>query len=189
MQLRHPPRLILAVDQAAVSGWCIVVPLGGPGQHALIDWGTATTFAARRTVMAQLLDHQRLRNIPAASVYLVLEDHSKSSWGKFGAATMVGAGKAYGRWEEQWLFHGFTHNHVHDVPAATWRAHVLGSARGGDAARAAAVERARAVCGQVDSVDAAEAVCIGLYAAAHMDRIIEGLGAPKRTRKKRKAAA
>lgn len=188
--MRNPPKLILCVDQAAKSGWCIV-QLAEPSVRIerILDWGTATTFAARRTVMAQLLEHQRQRDIKPANMWLVLEDHSKSSWGKFGAATMVGAGKAYGRWEEQWLFHGFVHSHIEPVAAATWRAHVLGSAKGGDAARAVAVECARRVCGEVDSVDAAESVCIGLWAAANLERVLRGEPAPKKPRAKRRKAA
>lgn len=180
--------MYLCVDQAAVSGWSIVVP-SVTSQLAIVDHGTATNFAARRVVMTQLLEHARRRNIKPSNLRLVLEDHSKNSWGKASAATMVGTGKAYGRWEEQWLFHGLVHAHVHAVPAATWRGSVLGSGKGGEVAREAAKKRARMVLGVEVDEDEAEAVCIGVYAAQHMDRIIAGLGAPKRERKKRRKAA
>jgi hypothetical protein len=186
--MKHPPQLILCVDQAAVSGWCIVVP-SVTSQLAIVDHGTATTFAARRTVLTQLLEHMTARRLTRSDLRMVLEDHSKvptfAARGRRNhSGVFIGMGKAYGRWEEQALFAGLPGSHVHSVAPATWRGAMLGSSRGGDVARAAAVTHARSFVGNVGE-DEAEAVCMALWAAANLERVLRGEPAPVKPRKKR----
>jgi hypothetical protein len=198
VQVRNPPRLILCVDQAAKSGWCIVRPLTTAGAVAevvspdyrnIVEHGTATTFGARRSAMVQFAQHVLRRGLRPSDVWLVLEDHAKNSWGKASAATMVGTGKARGWWEEQWLFHDMTHAHVHAVAPKTWRGAVLNTNKGGDVARDLAQREVRRVLGFDVCEDEAEAVCIGLWAAANLERVLRGEPAPKKPRKKRRKAA
>lgn len=196
--MKNPPRLILCVDQAAKSGWCIVLPLNtrhavaevmSPGRGEIVDQGTATTFGARRSAMVQFAQHMLRRGLRPSDTWLVLEDHAKNSWGKASAATMVGTGKARGWWEEQWLMHDMVLAHVHAVPPATWRGAVLGSGRGGDEARWAAQREARRVLGVDVGEDESEALCMGLWASANLERVLRGEPAPKKPRAKRRKAA
>lgn len=196
--MKNPPRLILCVDQAAKSGWCIVQPPtfgtmnGGEYGQNILDCGMATTFAARRTVLEQLRAEMATRGLTPSDVRMLLEDHSRipsfagrGKGAQRGTSTFVGMGKAWGRWEEQAMFHGIPASHVHGVAPQTWRAAMLGSTRGGDVARAGAVELAERVMGRELAEDAAEAVCIGLWAAANLERVLRGEPAPKKPRKKR----
>lgn len=200
--LRNPPRLILAVDQAAKSGWCIVVPGLMPsspelalamGRRFIADAGTATNYGARVAVMQQLLQSMTAHGLTRADLRIVLEDHSHVSVrGKSqqrGPAVFVGMGKAWGRWEEQAQAHGVPLAHVHGVSAMTWRGALLGSARGGDEARAKAKELAEHTLGRECEENEAEAVCIGLWSAANLERVLRGEPAPKKPRAKRRKAA
>lgn len=198
MQLKNPPRLILCVDQAAVSGWCIVLPSSPyePGYSSVVECGIATTFAARRSVLTQFVAMMGSNGLTPSDVRVVLEDHSRipsfagrGKGAQRGTSTFVGMGKAWGRWEEQAMFAGIPASHVHGVAPATWRAAMLGSSRGGDVARAAAVELAERTMASTLAEDAAEAVCIGLWAAGNLERVLRGEPAPKRERKKRRKAA
>lgn len=182
--MKNAPRLILAVDQAAKSGWCIVFA----GQ--ILDSGTATHFGARKAVLEQLLHTMNAQGLTRSELHIVLEDHSRMpSWKGRGTATLVGTGKAWGRWEEQAQAHGVPLSHVHGVTPATWRGPLLEYSRGGDEARRRAKELAERTLGRECEENEAEAVCIGLWAAGNLTRVLRGEPAPKKPRAKRRKAA
>jgi hypothetical protein len=187
--MKNPPRLILCVDQAVKSGWCIIgMPANTPWH--LVDFGIATTFAARRTVLVQLLELMQQRGLTPSDVRLVLEDHSHVPVIKGrGTGVLVGMGKAYGRWEEQWLFAGLVRDYVHSVAPKEWRGLVLNTNKGGDVARALARKHVLEVLGINADADAAEAMCIGLWSVQHLERVLRGEPAPKKPRAKRRKAA
>lgn len=153
--------VVLAVDQStASSGWALLVP----GSPAAL--GVARTAAERRAVVdaaCLAADSFGLLELP---IVAVLEDHGAFSFsrGNMSVRSLLGMGAARGRWQ-QLLEECVPARYVHMVEPRVWRRAVLGLGNVTAAqAKAAAVLHARAVTGSVVGDDAAEALCIALWA-------------------------
>lgn len=149
------PMVVLGIDQARSSGWCIATP-------ADFASGVVKTAEGRAGVVAAAL---RTAEANGLRLVTVLEDHSgfAMSRGNLSMASRIGLGAARGWWEQALEERGVSD--VHTVEPRVWRKAVLGLGNvKSEQAKAAAVLHARAVTGQVLPDDAAEAVCIALWA-------------------------
>lgn len=146
--------VVLGVDTAATSGWCIAVS----GKR--VDSGELSTLDTPELsrVVRWALDLGRLGGL---RVVLVLE----APWG--GSVTVVAAlGAARERWEGVWRDAGQTPRRVVRVNPSTWRSAVLGRSSIGmsrDAVRAFEQGVARAVVGKPLGPDEAAAVLIARW--------------------------
>lgn len=203
---------ILAVDQAEHSGWCMIVPTPSALAPAriqraphlsIVHWGLASNALERehaiRTALAQSPDRDEL--------YVVLEDHSdiplvaKTRFDRgrgrghkptITTATVLGMGDARGRWREQLELAGLAKSHVRMVTPEVWRGHVLGrrmaKARK-EIAKPAALTVAQSIVKQpLETDDVAEAICIGLWAAEHLEYLINTERAEARQKRAERAA-
>lgn len=159
---------VLAIDQAAASGWAVVrIPDG-----AILDSGTASGelrgFADRARVVALFL-----ALAGDAPVRAIFEDHSDFYFGRGNGspASLIGMGKPRGRWEESLLRVMLPAHIKHDVQTKVWRRAVLGlpSNVRKEHAKASAIAWASAKLGRkVDDDNEAEAVCIAAWAARNL---------------------
>lgn len=177
--------ILACFDQARSSGFAIVetrdpgVPMRSlVGPENVLLFGVARTFQQRAAAMDVLRSAVERRSLSwRADVYAVFEDHSKVPARKGrSTATSLGMGAARGAWDEQLSQLGVPKGHRLKVPVHMWRSAVLGlrpSTPGEDAKRRAVTYVA--ACTRVQEVqhDAAEAFCIGLYAANWVPSKIE----------------
>jgi hypothetical protein len=163
--------IALGVDQARHSGWAIA-----NGRHAL-HWGAATTHAHRRAAVELAISVAG----GAKHLLVMFEDHTKMPIGRGtrddkdtrrdgpnfvvrSTASIIGQGKAYGRWLEVLDMLGVPHVHVDDVEPRVWRAKVGVRGKGTDELKREALKVASGYAGApiVDD-DVAEAVCLAVF--------------------------
>ncbi len=156
--------IVLGIDQAAVSGWCIARRTA-TGTADVIAHGVVTKAAERRDVIARaLLACDVASGERMAAVY---EAHTVGGGDRWNPATMIGMGDARGRWLEALELAGVPRRLCIGVTPYVWRAAMIGSVdkRGRDAGKAAAM---LSCCGRgvtVASDDEAEAVLIAMWGA------------------------
>lgn len=167
--------ILLAVDQAATSGFAIGLLAGV--QARAITVGTARSAAERGKAIETAIALTRVQNETLADIHVIFEDHGDFYFGKGNGSvpSLLGLGAARGRWLEQLELAGVKKGKVCKVATKDWRRAVLGLAGNASAERAksAAVTHARAVIGQDVEHDAAEALCILLWAARNLPASIE----------------
>lgn len=166
--------VILALDQAATSGYSLWLSDAAQPFGVLISSGTAKNHTERAAVLDAA---EGLAKANDAQLHVVFEDHSKVP-ARLGmpTATILGMGDARGRWHEQLDLRGHSKARRYQVAPKVWRTAVLGAFIGSaktEVAKKAAVQHASALTHrECTSHDAAEAVCIGQYAANNMPAII-----------------
>lgn len=163
--------IVMGIDQARSSGYGIALALAVPTLHEV---GTAKTAQHRAEVVQAALALAALHAVP---LHVVFEDHSgiPASHGR-GSPTLLGMGAARGRWEECLALAGVpAARYAHRVAPEIWRRAVLGlsSAASTDRAKATAVTYACAILGQTVEHDAAEALCITVWAARNVPMQLE----------------
>lgn len=150
---------ILAIDQSSKSsGWARIDGLS-------VDVGIAKTAADRDAVCGEMASRYATDD-GVASVVAVIEDHRAFSFsrGNMSVRSLLGMGAARGRWEQALEIHGI--RDIRYVEPRVWRSKVLGLGprASGEQAKAAAVRHAYEVLGYEVGHDAAEALCMALYA-------------------------
>lgn len=153
----RPHTIVLAVDQGAKSGFCIMMN----GEY--FTSGVAKNVRDRQKAVKEAQNLAMCRKFPLMVVY---EDHSGIPARKRGnTRTILGMGAAQGRWDEHLDLEGHRKSLRRKVRPETWRAQVLGlrlfTPRAD--AKAAAVEFCKATHGIDVTHDEAEAICIGHY--------------------------
>jgi hypothetical protein len=148
--------VVLGVDTACTSGWCICVS----GRR--VDSGELDTLdpAELGRVVQWAVDLGAVGSLP---VCLVLE----APWGGT-VATLVGLGAARERWQRAWRDAGQATGRVVRVKPSTWRAPVLGGhyvSAPRDETREQEQLVARAIVGRVVGADEAAAILIARWAA------------------------
>jgi hypothetical protein len=150
---------LLAIDGARSSGWAVYFA------GKLLSSGTVDLHSHDIDAVVELAlggpdrDKARMR-----STVMVIE----KPWNSGHMSAAVGLGGAIGVWRRQWVLAGGSERRIERVHAMTWRARILGAARGltREQWKALAVARARALFpGAVNSDDQAEAILIGLWAS------------------------
>lgn len=154
--------IVLGIDQAAVSGWCIA--RRGIGRPEIIAHGIATKATERRDIIARaLLSCDVTRGEKMAAVY---EAHTTGGGDRWNPATMIGIGDSRGRWMEALELAGVPRRLCIGVPPHTWRAAMIGRHRmKREQWKAAAVLSCRGRGVEVASDDEAEAVLIAMWGA------------------------
>jgi hypothetical protein len=114
----------------------------------------------------------------SALLWVIFEDHTKiPARMARSTATLVGMGDARGRWHEQLDLRGHAKSQRMAVTPQVWRGAVLGAFYASaktDVAKAAALRHAGALTHrECTSHDAAEAVCLGQYAARNLPTILQ----------------
>ncbi len=155
--------IVLGIDQAAVSGWCIARRTA-TGTAEIVAHGVVTKAAERRDVIAQaLLACDVASGERMAAVY---EAHTVGGGDRWNPATMIGMGDARGRWLEALELAGLPRRLCIGVEPHMWRAAMIGRHRWGrDQWKAAAVLSCRGRGVTVASDDEAEAVLIAMWGA------------------------
>lgn len=170
--------VILALDQASASGYCI-------HHERLWLYGLARKATERRAAIHEALHAARSRNL---KLLVVHEDHSgmpllrgtkhdpnRRARPHFGeldhevirnTATILGMGAARGRWLEQLDLEGHPASWVTSVEPRVWRAKLIGGFGDTEAIKKRAIARASQTVGKrVEDHNVAEAVCIAEWAA------------------------
>lgn len=188
----HDPTHVLGVDQATVSGWAIAL-VGGK----VLESGLAKDHCMRAWAVQRAM---RLVDNRAENLLFVFEDHSDiplSNGARFNhknkqaprrnAASLIGMGRALGRWEE--LLDAKLHPERLrlGVTSEDWRGRVLGcrNALGTDELKQRAVRWAHGHMGNLNIADhnEAEAVCIAAWGA------LDGVSVLDRVREVRRVKA
>lgn len=177
---------VLGLDQAARSGWGIA--LVGQSTH-LLAHGVATTHAERKAVAELAVRHAGV----AAQLLVMREDHAGMPLsrltrddrdtrrsGRLGrpersTASILGQGAAWGRWEAVLDELGHPERLRLSVEPRTWRARVLGTARGDtEACKKLAVRWASAQLGKpIEDADEAEGIALTVFAAVDGVALLE----------------
>lgn len=157
-----PKRIILGVDPAKVSGWCLLAATQGNAAH--LTSGTARSQQDREAVAVRLAALTAQHECPC-----VVAAETWGAYGRFGGArTQRGLGEAWGMWRAELDRVGIPARRVVRVYPVQWRAAVLGMGGKGATsdvvrvrARAYAHERYGWTCATDDE---AEAICIATWA-------------------------
>lgn len=171
--------IILAIDQAATSGWAMARVTDGKVSE--LRSGTAKTSDERKAVVSQLVWADYIvsaQAMPVPSqhalkhVQVVFEDHGGFHFGRgnMSMASVLGMGAARGRWLEQLEGVGLKKSRIQSVSPKAWRKAVLGLAGNASSERAkqAALLYARAKYGLSCTDDEAEALCMLAWAVANV---------------------
>jgi len=155
--------IVLGIDQAAVSGWCIARRTA-TGTAEVVAHGVVTKAAERRDVIAQaLLACDVASGERMAAVY---EAHTVGGGDRWNPATMIGMGDARGRWLESLELAGVPRRLCIGVTPYVWRSAMIGRHRmKRHEMKAAAVLSCRGRGVTVASDDEAEAVLIAMWGA------------------------
>lgn len=163
------PCVILAIDQAAVSGWAIWA------QGKLMQSGYTKTIPQQAPVVADALELAALQSLP---LVVVFEDHSdiplqartrqdqfrRGETPERNTATILGMGAARGRWETTLALAGVPRRRWLKVPSKTWR-HLQGITGDGNECKRIAKQLAARHAGRhIGDHNQAEAICIGWWA-------------------------
>jgi len=180
-------RVVVGLDQAVRTGWGIA-----PEHGRVLRHGVATTHAHRLAVLELAL---QFAGGDRRALYVCLEkhdhmpvtrltrfDHDTQRAGPRQAApersnaTLIGMGKAAGRWLELCDLFGVPLSNRFEVRPATWRSIVHGTTRGQTEVikRAAMVFASGAVGEDVTDPDQAEGVCITVWASIHGLAMVDG---------------
>lgn len=168
------PTHVLGIDQAAISGWAIAC-VGG----RVLESGVARERSLREGVIMRAI---ALAGGDVENLLLVFEDHSDIPLGnrarydhrtKHGpqrnAASLIGMGRALGRWEGLLDHYGHPERLRIGVTSEAWRMRVLGCSNkpGTDELKQRALRWARGHTGSLAIADhnEAEAVCIAAWGA------------------------
>jgi len=177
--------IVLSIDQAKCSGWALLNAPLCTERPTTLGIGTAKSAEDRRCVLGRAMEAGDI-----GELLVVLEDHSRFFFARGNAsiASLLGLGAARGRWEERLSDAGHPESMRFTVTPQVWRREVLGLAGNVKAERAksAAVLYATA-CGSRDvTADAAEAYCLGVYAARVL--MPQAMVVLEKARKRRKTA-
>lgn len=165
----------LGIDQAVRSGWAIA-----RGRNVLA-FGLATTHAHRRAAVELAIE---LADGDPRQVIAMLEDHTGMALGRLtrddktstrangrpgaperSTASIIGQGKAYGRWLEVLDMLAHPQTLRDDVKPHVWRGAVGVRGKGTDMLKAEAIKVASGFAGALITDDnVAEAVCIAVFA-------------------------
>jgi hypothetical protein len=180
-------RVALGLDQAASTGWGIAAERGRVMRH-----GVARTHAQRREALELAL---RFAGGEPSALYVWFEKHdhmpvtrltrfdhdTQRAGPRQGApersnATLIGMGKAYGRWLELCDLVGVPESHRCEVRPVTWRSIVHGTTRGTtEVIKRAAMDFASMAVGEpIADADHAEGICITAWASIHGFAVIDG---------------
>jgi hypothetical protein len=152
--------VVLGVDSGAQSGWCFLA------QGKLIASGVARNALERADVVARAQNLERAFKLP---LIVVAETWSRGGWMSF--ATILGMGTGWGRWAEALELAEHPARRIVRVLPSTWRPPTVGTHRGTEAYKAAAIARVRSAhrdeMGRalVAGPDEAEAICIADWGA------------------------
>lgn len=188
--------VILAIDQAEHSGWC--VHYAGVWHHGM----------ARKAVQRNQAVHVafQIAHEAQAKLLVVLEDHSgmpltrgtrfdqdrrRGSYAGHadvirGTATILGMGAAAGRWLEQLELMGHSPSWTMRVEPREWRAKLIGNHGDSEAIKKRAIARASQTVGRaIEDHNEAEAIAIAEWAA--LDGVARFFGAREAERVRRRA--
>lgn len=157
--------IVLGIDQAATSGWCIVERDAGGllGKHRHVASGTCTKAVERRGIVDSAI---KLAGLDVGRVVAVYERHTAGGGGRWNPETMIGVGDSRGRWLEALELAGVPRRQCIGVPPQEWRHAMIGPRRLDRAQwKAQAVLSCRGRGVTVASDDEAEAVLIALWGA------------------------
>jgi hypothetical protein len=149
------PCVILAIDPAKLSGWCLMVCR----DYALS--GIGNTHEARTSVVRLAKTSAEANGLP-----LVVVAETWSRGGPFGGArSMAGLGAGWGRWDEAILAEiGKGYPLVRVLPQV-WRAATFGAGGTSEALKLRSKTFATTIAGRVvDSDDEADAIGIAVWA-------------------------
>lgn len=162
--------IVLGIDQAATSGWCIArrVMRGDRAcEPEIIAHGTCREAIERRDIVRRAIDEAGMTRIVA-----VYEQHTVGGGGRWNPETMIGMGDARGRWLEQLELADVARRRCVGVTPHEWRRAMIGGGRRSrEEWKAAAVASARARGIVVGSDDEAEAVLIAMWGARWSDAV------------------
>ncbi len=181
--------VVLALDQAAESGYCI-------HHDRLWLYGLARKATERRAAIHAAFHAARARNLDLLVVY---EDHSSIPLSvgtkhdrqrkgpvRRGTAQVLGMGDARGRWLEQLELEGHPRSWVIDVDPRTWRAKTIGTHGTSEQIKDRAKWRASRTVGEhIEDHNVAEAIVIAEWAA--LDGVARFLAAREMEQGKRRA--
>lgn len=162
----HPPRVVLAVDQATSSGWSLHVGLSPVASGVLNVWH----WTARRDVIREATA------LSPEPFLFAFEDHSQAPLRSYKwTGQVLGLGGALWLWLDSLNRAGHLENMRLGVTSRDWRRSVLGAREslGREECKAQAIRWAEAHTGKSGmGDDEAEAVALGAYAAfAGMGRL------------------
>jgi len=154
------PIVVLALDQAAASGWCV-----RDGVQPVV-WGLAKTCEDRRQAVIQA---RNVATVCNARLLVFYEDHSSiPASRKRNTATILGMGDARGRWMEQLDMAGHMRSWVVGISPDEWRQRTIGTYGTTEQIKQRAVAYANSLLvgrGRVDDHNVAEAIVMAHYAA------------------------
>lgn len=154
------PCVVLGVDSGAKSGWAIMA------QGKRWNSGVARHALERASVVAHAQTLARVHDLP---LVVVAETWSRGGWMSF--ATILGMGVGWGRWAEALELAEHPAKRIVRVLPGTWRPPTVGTHKGAEAYKAAAIARVRSAhrdeMGRalVAGPDEAEAICIADWGA------------------------
>ena len=155
-------RVVLAIDQAAVSGWAVCSARASVCKVEMS--GVAKTAFERRDAVDKALC---LATKVKSDLEVVMEDHSGFGFsrGNMSVKSLLGMGSARGRWLEVLDLYAWVQPSY--VAPSKWRQSVLGLGQRvkGAVAKKAAQDYVHAAIGRKVGPDEAEAICIALWGA------------------------
>lgn len=175
---------MIGVDQAAASGWGIASERG-----PVVKWGLARNHAERLAALKLALN---FACDDPAWLFVVFEQHDHMPMGRLGrgdyttarrgegdrfgavqssTASIMGMGRAHGRWLELCDMLGVVGTHILDVRPSTWRARIHGVTSGEQIKQAACDYASREAREHIAEHNTAEGYCITRWAS------IDGLAA------------
>jgi len=153
--------IVLGLDPARTSGWCIMSVVRGAARRELS--GIADDSASRTRVVHLAVEVARRDDDRLACVY---ERHTVGGGDRWTPDVMMGMGEARGRWLEQLELAGIARSHIIGVTPATWRRATLPRCgRDRAALKAAALLSCKARGWGVETDDEAEACLIAYWGA------------------------
>lgn len=165
--------VILAIDPGATSGWCVLVP-EAQSRAPRVEAGVAKTTPQREAcvqlAVTTAAKRERALVVVAETWRVPAPKPGEARPGEkrrpFGAQTAAGLGANWGRWLAELERAAIRASSIIRVDTGTWRARVLGypKRRPTEAWKRAALARASTVTSAELAHDAAEAVCIALWA-------------------------
>ncbi len=153
--------IVLGLDPARTSGWCIMSAVRGSARRELS--GIADCCSSRAHVIHLAVEVARRDDDRLAVVY---ERHTVGGGVRWTPDVMMGMGEARGRWLEQLELAGIARSHCVGVTPSTWRRATLPRCgRDRAALKAAALLSCKARGWGVESDDEAEACLIAYWGA------------------------
>lgn len=153
--------LILAIDPGKAAG-AAIIDSGRPGITVVL------AEAVKPGDEADIVDLAMTRARAEGRVLMVVREKWQAGGHRMTPSMLAGLGAAWGRWEAALLASGYPLSRVVRVYPSTWKARTIGAPRGdkSQASKTRAKYFAERLLGKpLESHDAADAVCIGVWAS------------------------